>query len=120
MINQGTLVQAGSTPSPESAPELPLPPLREDLKLLPGAAHRDGSPSWRILDPRRNQYYEIGWLEFELLARGESHAPADGLIAQVEEETTLAPECGEVVQVTLFVNTDPFKPLAYLRQTIGF
>ena len=34
MINQGTLVQAGSTPSPESAPELPLPPLREDLKLL--------------------------------------------------------------------------------------
>jgi putative peptide zinc metalloprotease protein len=39
-----------------------LPPLREDLKLLPGSPHRDGSPSWRIHDPLRNQFFEIGWL----------------------------------------------------------
>ena len=54
----------------QSAPQAaPLPAIREDLKLMPGPRHRDGSPSWRILDPIRNQFFEIGWLEFELLAR---------------------------------------------------
>lgn len=107
MINQGTLVQAGS-PAPQEAAAAPiaLPPLREDLKLFPGAAHRDGSLSWRILDPLRNQFYEIGWLEFELLARWSSHADADGLIAQVEDETTLSPEREEVEELIGFLSTN--------------
>jgi hypothetical protein len=46
-----------------------LPPIREDLRLYPGPTQRDGAPSWRILDPVRNSFFEIGWLEFELLAR---------------------------------------------------
>ena len=54
----------------EAGPQrLPLPLIREDLKLLPGPRHHDGSPSWRIHDAVRNQFFEIGWLEFELLSR---------------------------------------------------
>ena len=48
---------------------LVLPPVREDLRLFPGPPARDGSPTWRVLDPVRNSFFEIGWLEFELLAR---------------------------------------------------
>ena len=33
---------------------LVLPPVREDLRLYPGPAQRDGSPTWRVLDPVRN------------------------------------------------------------------
>ena len=57
------------SPAPEGKPPVRLPRVRQDLKLYPGPQHRDGSPSWRILDPVRNRFFEIGWLEFELLAR---------------------------------------------------
>ena len=83
-----------------------LPPLREDLKLLPGSPHRDGSPSWRIHDPLRNQFFEIGWLEFELLVRWSANADAAGLIGQVEEETTLSPTLAEIEELVAFLNTN--------------
>ncbi|MBM3346268.1 MAG: hypothetical protein FJY55_07230 [Betaproteobacteria bacterium] len=83
-----------------------LPPLREDLKLLPGSPHRDGSPSWRIHDPLRNQFFEIGWLEFELLARWASGGDPEGLIEQMEEETTLSPTLAEVEELVAFLNAN--------------
>jgi len=80
---------------PEPAP-LRLPAIREDLKLYSGPRHRDGSPSWRILDPVRNQFFEIGWLEFELLARWSDHQDAESLIEQVAGETPIHPTQEEV------------------------
>ena len=74
---------------PPQPPAALLPKLREDLKLYPGPRHRDGSPSWRVLDPVRNRFYEIGWLEFELLARWADNASVDALVAHVEAETPL-------------------------------
>ena len=68
-----------------------LPRLREDLRLYPGPPLRDGSPTWRILDPLRNSFFEIGWLEFELLARWAAHTQGDALLRQVAAETTLRP-----------------------------
>ncbi len=78
-----------------------LPRLREDLRLYPGATLADGSPSWRILDPVRNAFFEIGWLEFELLSRWHGHRNAVSLLAQVAAETTLRPdeeELGELIE----------------------
>ncbi len=46
-----------------------LPPLREDLRLLPAAPARDGSPRWVIFDPARHRYFQIGLEAFELLSR---------------------------------------------------
>ena len=63
----------------------------------PTRSAADGSPSWRILDPVRNRFFEIGWLEFELLARWSEHDRVDELIAQVEAETPLRPTEDEVV-----------------------
>ena len=86
-------VQSGD---PRTTAALALPRLREDLKLYPGAALRDGSPSWRILDPVRNAFFEIGWLEFELLARWGGQREGAPLLAQVAAETTLVPDMDEL------------------------
>ncbi|HVJ13568.1 MAG TPA: hypothetical protein VNC62_18500, partial [Burkholderiales bacterium] len=80
-----------------------LPPIREDLRLYPGPTQRDGSPSWRILDPIRNSFFEIGWLEFELLARWRSQRDADGLRAQVAAETPLRPSEQELKDLIDFL-----------------
>ncbi|MBS0338677.1 MAG: efflux RND transporter periplasmic adaptor subunit [Proteobacteria bacterium] len=91
-------------PGAAKPPEPPrVPTLRQDIKLYPGARHRDGSPSWRILDPVRNRFFEIGWLEFELLARWSAHGRVDALIAQVEAETPLRPTEDEVVHFIQFL-----------------
>ena len=68
----------------------PLPPIREDLRLYPGPVHADGSPSWRILDPIRNSFFEIGWLEFELLARWRGQRDGAALLERVAAETPLS------------------------------
>ncbi len=73
-----------------------IPVVRQDLKLYEGPQHRDGSPSWRILDPVRNKFFEIGWLEFELLAHFDGCDSVDALIDAVSSTTTLVPTEDEV------------------------
>jgi len=80
----------------EKAKPVKLPKLRQDLKLHPGPHHRDGSPSWRVLDPVRNRFYEIGLLEFELLARWADHPSVEELIDAVIDETPISPTEEEV------------------------
>ena len=91
-------------PAPEPASPK-IPKLRQDIKLYPGPRHRDGSPSWRILDPVRNRFFEIGWLEFELLARWSEHSKVADLIAQIEAETPLRPTEDEVVGFIQFLES---------------
>ena len=80
-----------------------LPPIRQDLRLYPGSPQADGSPTWRILDPVRNSFFEIGWLEFELLARWREHGDAASLIRRVSAETTLRPALEEVQELIAFL-----------------
>lgn len=80
-----------------------LPPLREDLKLLPGASTADGSPTWTLHDPARHRFIRIGWLEFEILARwglGQSEAVADAIRA----ETTIRATQNDVLDVLRFAH----------------
>jgi putative peptide zinc metalloprotease protein len=80
-----------------------LPPIREDLRLYPGPTQRDGSPSWRIHDPVRNSFFEIGWLEFELLARWRDQRDGDALRARVAAETPLRPSPDELRELIQFL-----------------
>ncbi|HYD97111.1 MAG TPA: HlyD family efflux transporter periplasmic adaptor subunit [Noviherbaspirillum sp.] len=93
-----------SIPSPATAPlsrpDIRLPALREDLQLLDGPVQADGSPSWRIHDPVRNRFFQIGWLECELLRRWQAGLALGALMASVARETTLRPtreECEELL-----------------------
>lgn len=65
-----------------------LPLLREELRLLPAAANKDGSPAWVILDPVVNRFYRIGWLDFELLLRW-GQGQVTHIVNEVNRETTL-------------------------------
>ena len=62
-----------------------LPPLRQELELIEGAAGVGGSPSWMIHDPVRNQYYEVDWVSHALLRRWGA-LPAPALLAQVKAD----------------------------------
>jgi putative peptide zinc metalloprotease protein len=67
--------------------DIPLPPLREELKLLKGPASFDGSPTWNIFDPVRKRYYRVGWLAFQLLSRWNS-GNSGKLLRRIGAETT--------------------------------
>lgn len=49
------------------APDYPLPPLREDIRLLPGTRTWNGEPTWTLADPLRNRFFQLGERDINLL-----------------------------------------------------
>ncbi|MDE3738774.1 HlyD family efflux transporter periplasmic adaptor subunit [Pseudomonas resinovorans] len=84
-----------------NAAELPLPPLREDLRLLETAPGIDGEPAWVIQDTVVNRFYRIGWLEFECLLRWE-RTPAR-ICQDIEAHTPLRPDVEQVLEFRQFL-----------------
>lgn len=80
-----------------------LPELRADLHLMAGPVQSDGAPSWRIHDPVRNRFFQIGWQEFELLRRWQASMGASALLEAVARETTLRPTCDELEELLAFL-----------------
>ena len=89
---------------PPSADIPALPGLRQDLHLLPGNPQADGAPSWRIHDPVRNRFFDIGWIEFELLQRWGEGMPGADLIAEVGATTPLQPTEEELATLAAFLD----------------
>ncbi|HKO09449.1 MAG TPA: HlyD family efflux transporter periplasmic adaptor subunit [Alphaproteobacteria bacterium] len=81
---------------------LMLPSLREEVALYPGPPALDGSPSWTLHDPVRNQFFRIGWPAFEILSRWEEGS-AEKVAERVRRETTLDPDAEEVEAVAGFL-----------------
>ena len=48
--------------------DVPLPPLRQDLRIHRGAARIDGGPAWILQDLARHRYYQINERVVELLS----------------------------------------------------
>jgi putative peptide zinc metalloprotease protein len=96
--------QLQQVPQKAAAPAGPrLPRIRQDLKLYPGPQHRDGSPSWRILDPVRNRFFEIGWLEFQLLSHWSETISAADLLNRVPDDAPVSPTLDEVGDFVQFL-----------------
>jgi len=98
--------------APEAAPRaaasdepIALPPLREDLRLLPAAPDRDGAPGWTIFDPVRNRYFRIGHAGYEMLRRWRL-GRSDRLVAAVAAETVLTPEQEDVAALVFFLRAN--------------
>jgi len=73
---------------PVETPEVDLPILRAEIRLLQAPRDPSGNPTWTLHDPVRARFYRIGWLEFELLSRW-SCRKASTLISSINQETTL-------------------------------
>ncbi|MDB6141862.1 MAG: peptidase [Pseudomonas sp.] len=92
------LPSTNETPLPEH-----LPALREDLRLIPAATQRDGSPAWMIQDPVGNRFFNIGWLEFEMLSRWSLGRP-DDLLKALAAETPLQVNREELASLLVFLS----------------
>jgi len=70
-------------PPPSQVPkERTLPPLRKNLQFLRGAPTSEGVPTWTVVDPVRNRYFQIEWNVYQLLQRWPC-----GTIEKLVEET---------------------------------
>lgn len=78
-----------------------LPPLREELDLMPGPNLADGQPSWTLHDPVRNLFFRIDWLTLEILTRWPMN-DARLIADDVCEYTTLAIGPEDVQEVVKF------------------
>jgi len=95
---------AALPPRPGPPQAEPLPPLREDLALLPGPVTADGAPTWTLHDPVANRYFRLGWVEFEMLSRW-GLGTAEGVVASLGSETPLHVEPEEVAAFARFAQT---------------
>ncbi|MGC2857214.1 HlyD family efflux transporter periplasmic adaptor subunit [Novispirillum sp. DQ9] len=86
------------------APTPPLPPLRDDLALLPGPRGVDGAPSWTIHDPVRNRFHRIGARAFDLLSAWHLGA-AEAVMEAVEARTGRRPTASELGWLENFLRT---------------
>jgi putative peptide zinc metalloprotease protein len=84
-----------------------LPTLRQELRIEPGAPLKSGAPSWTLFDPLRNNFYQLGRIEFLVFsnwARGTIDTIGAVLaregVAETEAEETVA----EVAQFALTHN----------------
>jgi putative peptide zinc metalloprotease protein len=78
-----------------------LPALREDLVLFPSSDNPDGSPTWAVQDPVRNKFVQIGWLEFEMLARWQP-SPIE-VMKSLAQDTPLRPRLEDVLAFAHFL-----------------
>jgi putative peptide zinc metalloprotease protein len=81
--------------------DLPVPPLREDLRLSEAAHGNNGEPAWVIQDTVINRFYRIGWLEFECLLRWGQSPRA--ISEQIAEGTALKPDVEQVLDFRQFL-----------------
>lgn len=63
-----------------------LPPLREDLSVLPGAAAEDGAPTWMVYDALRHRFFRIGLAAFRLLGRWRAGEDSAAFLAEVNQD----------------------------------
>jgi putative peptide zinc metalloprotease protein len=79
-----------------------LLPLRQELSLQAGQNAPDGSPTWTLLDPANNRFYQLRWPAFEILARWSLGDTADILTA-IRNETTLSVDATDIEELTGFL-----------------
>ncbi len=80
----------------------PLPPIRDDIRLLDGIQEADGSPTWTIYDPNRHRYYRITHLGFEIISRWRLGTPRR-VIEALHAETTLDADGEDVAEFARYL-----------------
>lgn len=79
-----------------------LPPLREELALLPGPVLGDGQPSWTLHDPSRNRFFSLDWPTLEILRRW-ALDDATAIVGEIGAATTLHLDETDVERVARFL-----------------
>lgn len=67
--------------------DAPLPPMREDVRLLDGMREAGGAPTWTLYDPLRHRFFQLDRVGFEMVSRWHLGS-ARRVLAVVAAETT--------------------------------
>ncbi len=78
--------------------------MRQELQLLTAEPLQDGTPSWRIVDPLRNRYFEIGWTEFQFLKHWSEGGDPEELLLVVSSSSSLRPSRDELDVLLAFLD----------------
>ncbi len=80
-----------------------LPPLRDDIEIFAAGPSPLGTPSWRLYDPVRNRFFQIGEAEFQMLAHWHLGSAA-ATLAALDGAMPLAPEADNLEALLLFLH----------------
>lgn len=80
-----------------------LPSLNPLLKLQPSTSQFDGQSQWTLYHPIANQFYKIGWAEYECLSRLHKYKNGHDLIKAVNDETALDIDESDLEDVLKFL-----------------
>ena len=90
-------------PPPSQVPkERKLPPLRKKLQFLRSAPTREGVPTWTIIDPARNKYFQIEWHVYQLLQRWQC-GTIEKLVDVIARDTTSRITADDVEDLVKFL-----------------
>lgn len=78
-----------NTEHQETLLEQPIPRLKATLNLSKFENAHDGSPRWTLHDPILNEYYQLGWQEFECISRFHNASTIGELKKAINTETSL-------------------------------
>ncbi len=78
-----------TAPEPPEQPPAPLPPLRQDLRILPGSTSASGAPTWLIHDVLAHKFHALSQRGFTLLSQWQSLPPLE-LLDQINANPDIA------------------------------
>ncbi|MEI7608851.1 MAG: site-2 protease family protein, partial [Rhodospirillaceae bacterium] len=81
----------------------PLPPLRDDVKLMEGTREASGAPTWTLYDPCRHRFFKVDHLGFEIMTRWTLGTPR-AVLAAIGAETTLEADAEELAEFVRFLS----------------
>ncbi|MDH4152741.1 MAG: HlyD family efflux transporter periplasmic adaptor subunit [Nitrospira sp.] len=85
--------------------ERKLPPLRKNLQFNRGTPTPEGVPTWTIVDPVRNRYFQIEWPVYQMIQRW-STGTMEKLHAVMGRETTCRTTLDDVEDLVKFLYTN--------------
>ena len=89
-------------PTGNKSQERALPPLRANLQLNRGTPTPDGVPTWTIVDPIRNRYFQIEWPVYQMTQRWNA-GTIEKLHAAMARETTCRTTVEDVEDLVKFL-----------------
>ena len=95
-----------SSGSPDGKPqERKLPPLRTNLQFNRGTPTPDGVPTWTIVDPVRNRYFQIEWPVYQMIQRWDAGS-IEKLHTLMARETTCRTAIEDLEDLVKFLYTN--------------
>jgi putative peptide zinc metalloprotease protein len=95
-----------------------IPPLRQELRIEPGAPLVTGAPSWTLFDPIKHAYFQLGRIEVTIFSAWANDA-LDGIRARLAVDGLDDEEAGEAVSRVIDFSLANNLTLTPMRDTVA-